>query len=155
MAKAAPVRPAALLGCSAAALLVGAIAVGHFVLLPALAASPLLDANLAKAVAGPLAQRLADLMFVGSAGLALAAPRWISSKLGTTLALLLTGAALAHRLLLVPHLSRLWARVDLVAGRPLDLLGEAERWAEHQQWLLLGMLGLTLVLVALATRRGA
>lgn len=148
-------RPAALFGFCAAALLVGAIVVGHFVLLPGLAASPLLDANLAKAVAGPLAQRLADLVFAASAGVALAAPRWISSKVGTTLALLLTGAALAHRLLLVPHLGRLWARVDLVAGRPVDLLAEAERWAQHQQWLLLGMVALTLVLVALATRRSA
>lgn len=146
-------KPAALLGTLAAALLIGAIAVGHFVALPALAASPLLDANLAKAVSGPLALRLADLIFAASAVLALTAPRWIASRAGTTLALVLTGAALAHRLLLVPHLGRLWTRVDLVAGRPADLLAEAQRWAEHQQWLLVGMLLLAVVLLGLATRR--
>lgn len=146
-------KPAALIGTLAAALLIGAIAVGQFIALPALAASPLLDANLAKAVAGPLALRFADVIFAASAVLALAAPKWIASRAGTTLALVLTGAALANRLLLVPHLGRLWTRVDLVAGRPADLLAEAQRWADHQQWLLVGMLVLAVVLVGLATRR--
>lgn len=146
-------RPAALIGAAAAALLLGAIVVGHFVALPAIAASPLLDANLAKAVSGPLASRLADILFAASAALALAAPRWIASRAGTTLALVLVGAALAHRLLLVPHLGRLWARVDLVAGRPADLLAEAQRWADHQQWLLVAMAALTIAVLGLATRR--
>lgn len=146
-------RPAALIGAAAAALLLGAIVVGHFVALPAIAGSPLLDANLAKAVSGPLAGRLADLMFAASAVVALAAPRWIASRAGTTLALVLVGAALAHRLLLVPHLARLWSRVDLVAGRPADLLAEAQRWSDHQQWLLAGMVALVVALLGLATRR--
>jgi hypothetical protein len=147
------VRPAALIGVAAAALLLGALVVGYFVALPALAASPLLDANLAKAVSGPLAQRLADLVVAAAAVLAVTTPRWIASKAGTTIALVLTAAALAHRLLLIPHLGRLWARVDLVAGRPLDLLGEAQKWSEHQQWLLVAMIVLVLALLGLATRR--
>lgn len=153
MAKRGLVRPAALIGAAAAALLLGAIVVGHFVALPAIAASPLIDANLAKAVSGPLASRLADLIFAASAVLALAAPKWIASRAGTTLALVLVGAALAHRLLLVPHLGKLWTRVDLVAGRPADLLAEAQTWSEHQQWLLVGMAVLVLAVLGLATRR--
>lgn len=146
-------RPAALIGAAAAALLLGSIVVGHFVALPAIAGSSLLDANLAKAVSAPIAVQLADLLVAASAALALAAPRWIASRAGTTLALVLLGTALAHRLLLVPHLGRLWARVDLVAGRPADLLAEAQRWAGHQQWLLAAMVALALVLLGLASRR--
>lgn len=153
MAKAGFVRPAALIGAAAAALLLGAIVVGHFLALPAIAGSPLLDANLARAVSAPLAVQLADTVVVASAALALAAPRWIASRAGTTLALVLLGSALAHRLLLVPHLGRLWARVDLVAARPVDLLAEAQRWTDHQQWLLAGMVALALVLLGLASRR--
>lgn len=146
-------RPAALIGFAAAAVLLGAIVVGYFVAIPALSASPLIDANLARALSGPLGQRLADLVVVASVVLALAAPRWIASRAGTTIALVLTAAALAHRLLLVPHLGRLWARVDVVAARPVDLLGEAQRWSEHQQWLLVAMCALVLALFGLASRR--
>jgi hypothetical protein len=147
------VRPAALIGFAAAALLLGALVVGYFVALPALSSSPLLDGNLARAVSAPLAQRLADLVVVASVVLALAAPRWIASRAGTTIALVLTAAALAHRLLLAPHLERLWSRVDVVAARPVDLLAEAQRWSEHQQWLLVAMCALVLALFGLATRR--
>lgn len=146
-------RPAALIGVAAAGVLLGALVVGYFVAIPALASSPLLDANLARAVAGPLAVRLADLLVAASAVLALAASRWLATRAGTTIALVLTAAALAHRLLLVPHLERLWARVDLVALRPVDLLGEAQKWSEHQQWLLVAMVVLVLALLGLATRR--
>lgn len=146
-------RPAALFGAAAAALLLGSVVVGYFVALPVIAGSPLLDANLAKAVSAPIAVQLADVLVAAAAGVALAAPRWIASRAGTTLALVLLGTALAHRLLLVPHLGRLWARVDLVAGRPADLLAEAGRWAGHQQWLLAGMVAVVLVLLGLASRR--
>ncbi|MCY0990865.1 hypothetical protein OV203_27220 [Nannocystis sp. ILAH1] len=146
-------RPAALIGFAAAALLLGGLVVGYFVAIPTLSASPLLDANLARALTAPLGQRLADLAVVFSVVLALAAPRWIASKAGTTIALVLTAAALAHRLLLVPHLDRLWARVDVVAARPVDLLAEAQRWSDHQQWLLLAMCVLVLALFGLASRR--
>ena len=66
VAYAAVVRPAALIGFAAAALLLGALVVGYFVALPALASSPLLDGNLARAVSAPLGQRLADLAVVTS-----------------------------------------------------------------------------------------
>lgn len=146
-------RPAALIGFAAAALLLGALVVGYLVAIPALFSSPLLDANLARALSAPLGQRLADLVVAASVVLALATPRWIVSKAGTTIALVLTAAALAHRLLLVPHLDRLWARVDVVAARPVDLLAEAQRWSDHQQWLLVAMGVLVLALFGLATRR--
>lgn len=146
-------RPAALIGFAAAALLLGALVVGYFVVIPALFGSPLLDANLARAVSAPLGMRLAELVVAASVVLALATPRWIVSKAGTTIALVLTAAALTHRLLLLPHLDRLWARVDVVAARPVDLLAEAQKWSDHQQWLLMAMGVLVLALFGLASRR--
>jgi hypothetical protein len=146
------VRPAACLGLLALATFFGALVIGYGVAVPGLAGSPLIDANLGKALAAPLGLRLADILIGAGVVLVVTVPRWISSRAATTLALLLTGAALAHRLLLLPHLGRLWARVDLIAGRPVDTLAEAQRWAEHQQWLLLGMGALVVVLAALATR---
>ena len=148
-------RPAACLGLLAFATFFGALVIGYAVAVPGLAGSPLIDANLGRALATPLALRLAEILIGAGVVLAMTASRWISSRAATTLALLLTGAALAHRLLLLPHLGRLWARVDLIAGRPVDTLAEAQRWAQHQQWLLLGMGALLVVLAALATRGGA
>lgn len=145
-------RPAACLGLLALATFFGALVIGYGVAVPGLAGSPLIDANLGKALTAPLGMRLADILIGAGVVLVMTVPRWISSRAATTLALLLTGAALAHRLLLLPHLGRLWARVDLIAGRPVDTLAEAQRWAEHQQWLLLGMGALVVVLAALATR---
>ena len=145
-------RLAACLGLLAFATFLGALVIGYAVAVPGLAGSPLIDANLGRALATPLSLRLADISIGAGVVLAMTASRWISSRAATTLALLLTGAALAHRLLLLPHLGRLWARVDLIAGRPVDTLAEAQRWAQHQQWLLLGMGALLVVLAALATR---
>lgn len=145
-------RPAACLGLLAFATFFGALVIGHGVVLPALAGSSLIDGNLGKALTAPLALRLAEVLVGAGIVLVITASRWISWRMATTTALLLTGAALAHRMLLLPHLLRLWARVDVVAGRPIDTLAEAQRWAQHQQWLLLAMAVLLLALAAMATR---
>ncbi len=147
-------RLAACLGLLAFATFFGALVIGYGVVMPGLAGSPLIDANLGKALGAPLGLRLAEILVGAGAVLVMTVPGWISSRLATTLALLLTGAALAHRLLLLPHLGRLWARVDLIAMRPVDTLAEAQRWTQHQQWLLLGMGLLLVVLAGLATRAG-
>jgi len=149
------VRPAACVGLLAFAIFFGALVIGHGVVLPGLAGSPLIDANLGKALAAPLSLRLAEILVGAGVVLVLTVPRWISSRMATTLALLLAGAALAHRLLVLPHLGRLWARVDIVAGRPVDTLAEAQRWTQNQQWLLLMMAVLLVVLAGLATRNPA
>lgn len=140
------------LGLLALVAVLGALAIGHGLLLPGLAAAPLVDPNLARALTAPLSLRLGDVMVGGSLVLVCTVPRWIGSRLATTAALLLAGAALAHRWLLVPHLGRLWSRVDLVALRPADTLAEAERWTHHQNLLLLCMGLLALLLAALAAR---
>jgi hypothetical protein len=147
------VRPAACLGLLAFATCFGALAIGYGVALPGLAGSTLIDANLGKALTAPLGLRLAEILVGAGVVLVITASTWIASRAATTLALLFTGAALAHRLLLLPHLGRLWARVDLIAGRPVDTLAEAQRWTQHQQWLLLGMGLLLVVLAGLATRK--
>lgn len=146
------VRLAAFFGILALAIFLGALVIGYAVVLPGLAASPLVDANLGKALANPLTLRLAEILAGAGLVLMFTVPAWIASRVATTISLLLAGAALAHRLLLVPHLGRLWARVDLIAGRPVDNLAEAQRWTEHQQLLLVIMGLLLLVLAALAAR---
>jgi hypothetical protein len=142
------------LGLLALAAVLGALAIGYGMILPWIAQAPLVDANLARALTGPLALRLGDVLVGAAAVLVFTTPRWIASKVATTAALLLAGAALAHRLLLLPHLGRLWARVDLIALRPVDTLAEAERWTHHQHSLLLCMGLLALLIAALAARRG-
>lgn len=148
-------RPAAFFGLLAFATFLGALVIGHGVVVPGVAASPLIDANLGKALAAPLTLRLAEVLVGAGVVLIFAAPGWIASRVATTVALLLAGAALAHRFLLLPHLGRLWARVDLIAGRPVDTLAEAQRWTQHQHTLLIAMGVLLLVLAALAARPGA
>lgn len=145
-------RPAVFFGVLALAVFVGALVIGLGVIVPGIAASPLVDANLGKALAAPLTLRLAEILVGAAVVLIFAVPGWIASRVATTLSLLLAGAALAHRFLLLPHLGRLWARVDLIAGRPVDSLAEAERWTQHQQSLLVVMGVLLLVLVGLAAR---
>ncbi len=145
-------RLAACLGLLAFATFFGALVIGHGLVLPALAGSPLIDGNLGNALTAPLALRLAEVLVGAGLVLVLTASHWTSSRMATTTALLLTGAALAHRLLLLPHLTRLWARVDVVASRPIDTLAEAQRWTQHQQWLLLAMGALLIVLAVAATR---
>jgi hypothetical protein len=146
------VRLAVFLGLLALAAVLGALAIGHGLLLPGIAAAPLVDPNLARALMGPLSLRLAEVLVGGSLVLVCTTPRWISSRVATTAALLLAGAALAHRWLLLPHLGRLWSRVDLVAARPVDTLAEAQRWTQHQNTLLLCMALLALLIAALAAR---
>lgn len=148
-------RLSACLGLLAFAAFLGALVIGYGVALPGLANSPLIDANLGKALAAPLGLRMAEILVGAGVVLVATVPGWIASRAATCIALLLTGAALAHRLLLLPHLGRLWARVDLIAGRPIDTLAEAQRWSQHQEWLLLGMGLLLLVLAGLAARARA
>jgi len=147
------VRIAACLGLLAFATFLVALVIGYGVALPGLASSSLIDANLGKALAGPLGLRLAEILVGAGVVMAMTVPGWLGSRAASCIALLLTGAALAHRLLLLPHLGRLWARVDLIAGRPVDTLAEAQRWTQHQEWLLLGMGALLVVLAGLAAAR--
>ncbi len=145
-------RVAAWLGLLAFATFFGAVTIGFGVVLPGLANSPLVDANLGKALSEPLALRLADLCVGAGVVLVITVSRWVTSRAAMTLALALTGTALADRFALLPYLGRLWSRVDLIAGRPVDNLLEAQRWMQYQQALLVVMAVLLAVLAALAVR---
>ncbi len=148
-------RLSACLGLLAFATFLGTLVIGYGVALPELGASPLIDANLGKALTAPLGLRMAEILVGAGIVLVATVPGWIASRAATCIALLLTGAALAHRMVLLPHLGRLWTRVDLIAGRPIDTLAEAQRWTQHQEWLLIGMAVLLLALAGLAARRRA
>lgn len=130
---------------------IGAVVIGYGVVLPTLdGQTHLVDANLGRALAEPIALRLAEILVGASIVLALVAPRWLRTRLGTTLALMLVTATTANRVLLAPAVYAAWARVDLVAGRPLDRLAQAQELAHDQQWLLGSTLALLLGLVWLA-----
>jgi hypothetical protein len=145
------VRLAALLGTIALCVAIGAVTIGYGVVLPTLGAQThLIDANLSRALAEPIALRLAEILLGASIVLALAAPCWLKGRLGTTLALALVMATTANRVLMAPAVYAAWARVDLVAGRPMDRLARAQELAQDQLWLVASTLALLLGLVWLA-----
>jgi len=142
---------AAFLGTLALCAAIGAVTVGYGVVLPTLEAQAhLVDANLGRALAEPIVMRLAEILVGASIVFALAAPRWLRTRLGTTLALALVMATTANRVLMAPAVYAAWARVDLVAGRPAERLARAQELAQDQLWLLASTLVLLLGLVWLA-----
>jgi hypothetical protein len=150
----APFRAAlAILALSAA---LGALVVGELIVVPVLAATDLLDANLAKAVSAPVHLRTAEIGVVAGVAVAVTVPAWLRSRFATTIALLLLLGATARRVVLLPALYAAWARVDLVAGRPEARLVEARelaRWSEALTFSSILLLGVLITLVALAWRR--
>jgi hypothetical protein len=132
----------------------GAILVGHGVVLPALAhETGLIDANLARALAGPAALRIGDVVLGASIVVGLSAPRWLRSRIGTTLALVLVAAAAANRVVVTPAVYEAWSRVDLVAARPADRLARAQELANNHTALLVTMVLLLLGIVWLVVHR--
>jgi hypothetical protein len=112
----------------ALALALGSLVVGHGVLLPALARNELIDANLLRSLAEPLAIILADIILASSALLAMLTPRWLGARAGGIVAALLVAAAALDRGLVLPTLYRALARVDLLSGRPIHRALDAETW---------------------------
>ena len=124
----AGVRPSVLIGHLALALALGAIVVGHLLLIPLLCANTaLVDANLARALSEPLALRCGELVLAGCVLAALASKRWLAHRAGLTLSLVAVGVAAIDRLVLIPELHQAWGRVDLVAMRPLARIEVAEQ----------------------------
>lgn len=148
-------RFATFLGLVAVAIALGTLVVGRAVVVPALAThTELLDANLAKAIAGPVHLRLAEVVLAAHLMLAAFAQRLVGARWGTTVGLVLVSASAVHRFLLLPTLYEAWARADLVAGRPVARIVEAQQ-LELQETVLVGtMVVLQLgVCLALAVRR--
>lgn len=131
----------------------GALLVGRGLILPAFdQPSTLLDANLAKALAGPIHLRVMEVVLAANLVLASMAERWLGMRWGTTLALL--GAAMAglSRFVVLPRLYATWSRTDLVAGRPLDRLALAEQLQTHEALLSWTCALLLLALLVAASR---
>lgn len=141
-------RPTALIGTLALGLALGSLVAGHGVLVPALQAdTALVDANLARALSGPLALRTAELVLAACVVLAAVAQRWVRHRAGTSLALLAVGIAGADRLGILPRVNEAWGRVDLVAMRPRVRVEAAEQLSLIHEATLLA-LAITLVAIA-------
>lgn len=143
-------RFATFLGLVAVAIALGTLVVGRAVVVPALAThTELLDANLAKAIAGPVHLRLAEVVLAAHLVLAAFAQRLVGARWGTTVGLVLVTASAVHRFLLLPTLYEAWARADLVAGRPVARIVEAQQ-LELQEVVLVGTMAVLQLGVCLA-----
>ena len=141
-------RPAAFLGILALGLALGSIVLGHLIGVPTLqAGTDLVDANLARALSEPLALRTAELALTAAVIVAAVARPWLRHHAGTTLGLLAAGLAALDRFVLVPRMHEAWARVDLVALRPVARIDAAEQLTTVHD-AAVAALGLTLVAIA-------
>jgi hypothetical protein len=146
-------RPAACLGLVVVATALAALVLGRFVVVPMLAHSHLLvDANLARALAEPLHLRLAEIGLGATLVTFVVVPRWTRSKVAAALAMVLVVGTALWRALLVPALYAAYARVDLVAGRPVDRLQELER-LEDLEGAIVSAMALLLGALAFAALR--
>lgn len=147
-------KPTALIANLAVAVAFGVLVVGHGVALVVIESrAQLVDANLAKAMALPLLLRLDEVMLVALVILSLTAGRACGMRVATTLALLALMAILVDRLWLLPQLGDAWARVDLVAQRPLARLEQARTYHDAHRGVAAGVGLLLLGLVVLLTWR--
>ncbi|MFV8750556.1 hypothetical protein ACNOYE_08380 [Nannocystaceae bacterium ST9] len=146
----------ALFGTLALALALGSLVVGHLLLIPALAGdTSLIDANLARTLAEPLAMKCATLLLIACALLAIVVKPWLKHTLGLSVSLVAVAIAALDRLVLLPRLQAAWARVDLVAGRPVERVSEAQELQQtHEIALILVLVGLV-GLAMLATLKRA
>jgi len=141
-------RPAACLGLVVVATALAALVLGRFVVVPMLAhGHTLVDANLARSLAEPLHLRLAEIALGATLVAFVVVPRWTRSKVAAALAMVLVIGTATWRALLVPALYAAYARVDLVAGRPIDRLQELERLEDLESAVVSAM---ALLLGALA-----
>lgn len=140
-----------ILGLCAAA---GALAVGELVVLPGLTdPHPLLDPNLAVSVAGPLHVRCAEITLAGSVVAAAGLLRGASRFAGPA-ALVAVGLAAFVRLSALPNLYGAWAKVDLVAARPLARVADAEALVQQAHWLQLGLASVLVAIIGAIAIRG-
>lgn len=145
-------RPTALIGIVALGLALGSIVLGHLILVPTLRGeATLVDANLARALAEPLALRTAELTLAACVALAAVTHRWLGHRAGTSLALLAVGVAGVERFGVLPRLHLAWGRVDLVAMRPQAKLVVAEQLSSIHHAAIAAMIVLLLAIAALAS----
>lgn len=146
-------RLAAAVGMLGLAVALGALAVGELVVAPGLAElDAYIDANLAKTLTAPLHLQCAMLVLLGTLAVAAATPRWIGSRIGTTIALCAVGCAAAYRLAVLPKAYATWAMADLVAGRPPEKIAQAQELANNATWLAAAAVALLAGIIVLAAR---
>jgi hypothetical protein len=149
-----PVRPTAMLGTLALALALGSLVVGHLVLIPALAGdTSLIDANLARTLAEPLAIRCGTLLAIACVVLAALVQPWLKHTVALSVSLVAVAIAALDRLALLPRMQAAWSRVDLVAGRPVERVEEAQQLQQTHEIALVLLLIALVGLVVLATWR--
>ena len=147
-------RVAAFLGVLGLAAAVGALAVCDLALIPALTGEhPLLDPNQAVSIRGPIHLRCAEIALVGIVVAALAVPRWLGSRLATTVSLMAIACAAFSRFMLLPRVYEAWSRVDLVAERPAQRFVDAQELAGQTLWIDGTLAALLVLLVGLAASR--
>lgn len=138
-------RPAVLFGILALGLALGSIVLGHLLVVPALQAdTTLVDANLARALSEPIALRSAEFGLLAAVIVAAVARPWLRHHAATTLGLLAAGLAATDRFVILPRVHEAWARVDLVAMRPLARIDAAEQLTMVHQGCV-AVIGLVLV----------
>ena len=141
-------RPAVLIGILALGLALGSIVLGHGIVVPTMQAhTTLVDANLARALSEPLALRTAELCLAAAVIVAAVARGWLRHRAGTTLGLLAVGIAGTDRFVILPRVHEAWARVDLVAMRPIARIDAAEQLSTIHD-AATGVLLLVLVAIA-------
>jgi hypothetical protein len=137
-----------LIGILALGLAFGSIVLGHVIVVPTMQAhTSLVDANLARALSEPLALRTAELCMAAAVVLAAVARGWLRHRAGTTLGLLAAGVAATDRFVILPRVHEAWARVDLVAMRPVARIDAAEQLSTIHDG---AVAVLVLVLIAIA-----
>jgi hypothetical protein len=135
-----PMKPAALFGLVALAVAMGALVFGRLIMLPGLGQHPeLIDANFAKTLAEPLHLRLAEVVLAAHLVVAALARPWLGTRWGTTLGLLLVGGSAAQRFIILPALYSAWSHADLVAGRPVDYILQAQTYDFIELLVVAGM----------------
>lgn len=142
------VRPSVLIGILALGLALGSIVLGHLILPGLHAGTTLVDANLARALAEPLALRTAELILVAAVLVTAVARPWLRHHAGTTLGLLAVGVAGLDRFVILPRAHEAWARVDLVAMRPVARIEVAEQLSTIHD---AAVAALVLIVVAIAS----
>ena len=127
---------------------IGALLLGHGILLPMVRNAALVDPNLARAIASPLVLRTAELLLAGAVAATMVCSRVVAeptlARVASTSALVLTAVAAVERVIVLPRLEHSIALVDLVSGRPTEVM-EVVTGLERVHNGLLGAAALALV----------
>jgi hypothetical protein len=117
----------------ALALALGCLMIGHGLFVPALAgeghaAQGLVDANLARAMATPVAELTSSVAAVCAMVLLVCAPSGFGATSISTLSLAAAATCVVDRFVLMPRVHQALGRVDLVTAAPAGAMAKLEMW---------------------------